>query len=129
MDILKGSVGQSLDRVGSVITVSRLMELRAQTETLYADDRIYEYIVNLTEETRREPLIALGVSPRGSIALLKMARAMAVMRGGDYVVPEDVLSVIDDVWRHRIRLNARARAEGLDVSKVILRITERIHAV
>lgn len=129
MDILKGSVGQSLDRVGSVITVSRLMELRAQTETLYADDRIHEYIVNLTEETRREPLIALGVSPRGSIALLKMARAMAVMRGGDYVVPEDVLSVIDDVWRHRIRLNARARAEGLDVSKVILRITERIHAV
>ena len=76
-----------------------------------------------------EPLIALGVSPRGSIALLKMARAMAVMRGGDYVVPEDVLSVIDDVWRHRIRLNARARAEGLDASKVILRITERIHAV
>ncbi len=129
MDILKGSVGRSLDRVGSVITVSRLMELRAQTETLYADDRIHEYIVNLTEETRREPLIALGVSPRGSIALLKMARAMAVMRGGDYVVPEDVLSVIDDVWRHRIRLNARARAEGLDASKVILRITERIHAV
>ena len=67
MDILKGSVGRSLDRVGSVITVSRLMELRAQTETLYADDRIHEYIVNLTEETRREPLIALGVRDRKSV--------------------------------------------------------------
>ncbi len=129
LDILKGSVGQGLDRVESVITVNRLMELRAQTENLYTDDRIHEYIVNLAEETRKEPRIALGVSPRGSIALLKMARAMAMMRGGDYVVPEDVLSVIDDVWKHRIRLNAHARAEGLDVSDMIMRITERIHAV
>lgn len=129
LDILKGSVGQGLDQVRSVITVDRLMELRSQTENLYVDDNIHEYIINLTEETRRDPHIALGVSPRGSIALLKMARAMAMMRGGDYVVPEDVLGVIDDVWKHRIQLNARARAEGVDVSDMILRITERIHAV
>ena len=129
IDILKGSVGQGLDQVGSVITAERLMELRAQTENLYVDDKIHEYIVNLTEETRREPYIALGVSPRGSIALLRMARAMALMRGGDYVIPEDVLGVIDDVWKHRIKLNARARAEGIDVSDMILKITERIHAV
>lgn len=129
IDILKGSTGQGLDQVGSVITAERLIELRAQTENLYVDDKIHEYIINLTEETRREPQIALGVSPRGSIALLRMARAMAVMRGGDYVIPEDVLGVIDDVWRHRIKLDARARAEGMDVSDMILRITERIHAV
>lgn len=129
IDILKGSVGQGLDRVGSVITAECLMELRARTENLHVDDSIHEYIINLTEETRREPHIALGVSPRGSIALLRMARAMAMMRGGDYVIPEDVLSIINDVWKHRIRLNARARAEGLDVSNMILRITERIHAV
>lgn len=129
IDILKGSVGQGLDRVGSVITAERLMELRARTENLHVDDSIHEYIINLTEGTRREPHIALGVSPRGSIALLRMARAMAMMRGGDYVIPEDVLSIINDVWKHRIRLNARARAEGLDVSNMILRITERIHAV
>lgn len=129
IDILKGSVGQGLDQVGSVITAERLMELRTQTENLHVDDKIHEYIINLTEETRREPHIALGVSPRGSIALLRMARAMAMMRGGDYVIPEDVLSVIDDVWKHRIKLNARARAEGMDVSDMILKITERIHAV
>lgn len=129
MEILKGSVGQGLDQVGSVITARRLTELRAQTANLHVDDRIHEYIVNLTEETRREPHIALGISPRGSIALLKMARAMAVMRGGDYVIPEDVLDVIEDVWKHRIRLNASARAEGMDVSDMILNITERIHAV
>lgn len=129
LDILKGSVGQGLDQVRSVITAERLMELRARTENLYVDDNIHEYIINLTEETRRDPRIALGVSPRGSIALLKMSRAMAMMRGGEYVIPEDVLGVIDEVWKHRIQLNARARAEGMDVSDVIFAVTERIHAV
>lgn len=129
VDILKGSAGAGLDQVQSVITVERLTELRKQAEELHVEDNIHEYIVNLTEATRKDSRIALGVSPRGSIALLKMAKAMALMRGGEYVVPEDVLSVIDDVWRHRIHLNAKARAEGMDVSDAILEITERIHAV
>lgn len=129
IDILKGSAGRDLDMVQSVITVERLMELRRQADELHVEPNIYEYLVNLTEATRKDSRIALGVSPRGSIALLKMARAMALMRGGEYVVPEDVLAVIEDVWRHRIHLNARARAEGMDVSDVILEITERIQAV
>ena len=129
VDILKNSAGAGLDQVQSVITVERLMELKKQAETLHVEDNIYEYLVQLTEATRQEPRIALGVSPRGGIALLKMAKAMALLRGGEYVIPEDVLDVIDDVWRHRIHLNAKARAEGMDVSDIILEITERIHAV
>lgn len=129
VDILKSSAGEGLGQVQSVITVERLMEFRKQAESLHVEDGIYEYIVRLVETTRQDARIALGVSPRGGIALLKMAKAMALLRGGDYVVPEDVLSVIDDVWRHRIHLNAKARAEGMDVSAVIMEITERIHAV
>ena len=129
VDILKNSAGEGLDRVQSVITAERLMELRKQAETLHVEDSIYEYLVKLTEATRTNTNIALGVSPRGGIALLKMAKAMALMRGGQYVIPEDVLSVIDDVWRHRIHLNAKVRATGMDVSDVIREITERIHAV
>lgn len=129
VDILKNSAGAGIDQVQSVITVERLMELKKQAETLHVEDSIYEYLVQLTEATRQEPRIALGVSPRGGIALLKMAKAMALLRGGEYVIPEDVLAVIDDVWRHRIHLNAKARAEGMDVSDIILEITERIHAV
>ena len=129
VDILKSSAGEGLGQVQSVITVERLMEFRKQAESLHVEDGIYEYIVRLVETTRQDARIALGVSPRGGIALLKMAKAMALLRGGGYVVPEDVLSVIDDVWRHRIHLNAKARAEGMDVSAVIMEITERIHAV
>ncbi|MCH5263395.1 MAG: MoxR family ATPase [Lachnospiraceae bacterium] len=129
VDILRNSAGEGLGQVQSVITVERLMELKKQAEMLHVEDNIYEYLVQLTEATRQDPRIALGVSPRGGIALLKMARAMALLRGGEYVVPEDVLAVIDDVWRHRIHLNAKARAEGMDVSDIIAEITERIHAV
>ncbi len=128
VDILKNSAGEGLEQVRSVITADRLMELRKQAETLHTSENMYEYVVRLTEETRKNPRIALGVSPRGGIALLRMARAMALMRGGEYVIPEDVLSVIHDVWRHRIHLNAKVRAEGLDVADVISEITERIHA-
>ena len=129
VDILKSSAGEGLDMVQSVMTAKRLMELRKQAETLHAEDGIYEYVVQLVEATRQDARIALGVSPRGGIALLKMAKAMALLRGGEYVIPEDVLSVIEDVWRHRIHLNAKARAEGMDVSDIIMEITERIHAV
>lgn len=129
MDILRGSDQKGLEQVKSVLTTKRLMEFKEDAAHLHAEDTILEYIINLTEATRQDPRIALGASPRGSIALLKMARATALMRGGDYVIPEDVLSVINDVWRHRIHLNAKARAEGADVEQVILDITERIQAV
>ena len=129
VDILKNSTSGGLEQVGSVISGERLLELRKLAETLHVEDSIYEYLTQLTEATRQHPHIALGVSPRGGIALLKMARAMALMRGGEYVIPEDVLAVIDDVWRHRIHLNSKAKAEGMDVSDIILEITERIHAV
>ena len=129
VDILKSSAGEGLNQVQTVISIERLAELKEQAQTLHVGDKLYDYLVRLTEATRQDPHVALGVSPRGGIALLKMAKAMALMRGGEYVIPEDVLSVIDDVWRHRIHLSARARAEGMDVSDIIKDITERIHAV
>jgi len=129
LEVLKGSVGRSLDRVQSVLSVKRLTELRVCADALHVEDTIYEYILNLTEATRRDARVALGISPRGSIALLKMAKAAALMRGGDYVIPEDVLAVVGDVWGHRIHLNAKARAEGVDVAQFIFELTERIHAV
>lgn len=129
IEVLKGSVGKSLDQVQSVLSVKRLTELRACADKLHVEDSMYEYILNLTEATRRDARVALGISPRGSIALLKMAKANALMRGGDYVIPEDVLTVVGDVWAHRIHLNAKARAEGVDVAQLIFEITERIHAV
>lgn len=129
LDILKGSSERNLEKVRSVLSAERLLELRAQAETLHVEENIFEYLVRLTEATREDSRIELGVSPRGGIALLKMARAAALLRGGDYVVPEDILWVIEDVWRCRIHLSAKAKAEGLRTEDMILELTERIHAV
>lgn len=129
LDVLRGSEGEGLQGVNSVITTERLTELQCLAEKIHVEPGMYEYIVNLTEATRRDSRIALGASPRGSIALLRMSKAMALMRGGDYLIPEDVLNVIRDVWGHRLRLGARAKAEGKDIQEVIYDITEQVKAV
>lgn len=129
VEILKGSAERMDGLLSPVITAERVMALQEAANNLYVNDSVYEYIVNLTEETRRDACIELGVSPRGSIALLKMAKAMALMRGGAYVVPDDALSVMEDVWSHRILLSGKARAEGLRERDVLKKIAERIPAV
>lgn len=129
MEILKNSADSMIEQVMPVITEERLMQLQQQAAHLYVDDNMYEYIVKLTEATRNDERIRLGVSPRGSIALLKMAKAVALMRGGEYVIPEDVLEVIGDTWNHRIKLSSKAKAEGLNTMQVIFEITERVSAI
>ncbi|MBR1931541.1 MAG: MoxR family ATPase [Lachnospiraceae bacterium] len=129
VEILKNSARPILQEIQSVITVERLQELQQMTADMYVDDKLYEYIVKLTELTRHDERIRLGVSPRGSIALLKMAKATALMRGGEYVIPEDVLDVIADTWAHRIRLSSKAKAEGLNTTQVIMELSERISTI
>ncbi len=129
VEILKGVETKSLSQIQSIIGPKRLMELQKQVSEMFVDDNVYEYIVNLTEATRTDEAVELGASPRGSIALLKMAKAMALIRGGEYVIPEDVLDVICDVWSHRVRLNVKAKSEGKNVREVLLEITERVRAV
>ncbi len=129
VEILKGSSERMVELIYPVITAERVLALREIANKIYVNDSVYEYIVNLTEETRRDADIELGVSPRGSIALLKMAKAMALMRGGAYVIPDDALSVMEDVWSHRILLSGKARAEGLREGDVLRKIAERIPTV
>lgn len=128
-EILKNSTGAGISDVQAVLTKERVLALRRQAADIHAEDRILDYITNLTEATRCDARIALGVSPRGSIALLRMARVMALMRGGDYLIPEDILDIVCDVWRHRIRLSSKARAEGTDADAVLTDITRNVKAV
>lgn len=129
VDILKNNSAKQVLMLNKVIDRDSLIALRKKAEEIHVDDIIYDYIVKLTEETRNDERVMLGVSPRGSVALLRMARAMAVIRGNDYVIPEDVLDVINAAWNHRIKLNAKGRSEGITPADVIRDITERIKAV
>ncbi len=119
VELLRGEVWKRAEELRPVITLEELREMRQATEKIFVHDAIYEYIVSLTEATRTHELFAMGASPRASIALLKMARAMAYIAGRDFVTAQDVQIVLLDVLRHRVRLGARARAEGKNMRSCI----------
>ena len=117
--ILKGNAGKPLSKVQEVISMEEMLALRAMTNDLYVKDEIYEYIVNLVEATRTMEIFSMGASPRGTIALLRMAKAMAVIDGRDYVCAKDVQDVARDVLGHRVKLSARGRAQGITMQQAI----------
>lgn len=119
VDILKENAKKPLSLLENSITVEEFMTLRTKTNDMYVHDSIYEYIVTLVEETRDNLLFSMGASPRGSIALLRMAKAMAVLNGRDYVTPEDIRNVFIDVLGHRVKLSTKARAEGKDIKDAL----------
>ena len=117
--ILKGNAGSPLSKVQEVISMEEVLALRAMTNNLYVKDDIYEYIVNLVEATRTMEIFTMGASPRGTIALLRMAKAMAVIDGRDYVCAKDVQDVARDVLGHRVKLSARGKAQGITMQQAI----------
>lgn len=119
VNILKDNAHKPIEHLENVITVERFEELRKKTNDMFVHDSIYDYIVTLVEETRTNPYFSMGASPRGSIALLRMAKAMAVLEGRDYVTPEDIREVLVDVLGHRVKLSTKARAEGLTIEQAL----------
>ncbi len=121
--------------VRAVLNPAQIRELRALVRTLYADERLKNYLVELTAATRDPKsyrlaelgdFIAWGASPRATLALLAAARAHAFLQGRGYVVPEDVKSVAPDVLRHRVLLTYEAEAENVTSDQVVARILERV---
>lgn len=126
IEILKGNHRNMARDVIPVLSLAELEEFKKQAEAVFVHDEIYEYIVNLAEETRKNELFSMGVSPRGAIALLKMSRAMAVLDGREYVTAEDVHKVIKDVFGHRVKLSARARTEGLSTKEAVWQLLKAV---
>lgn len=128
VEILKGNASRPLSHVKAVITTEEFTELQRQVNDMFVHEMIYGYITTLVEKTRESEFIALGASPRGSIALLRMAKAIAFMRGSDFVSPEDVETVFLDTLGHRIKISTKAKAAGLDTSAVLRKLFNSVEA-
>ena len=102
-----------------VINAQQLRVLQQEAEAVYVDESIYAYITSLMTATRDHAYVELGVSPRGTIACVRMARAWAYVHGRDYVLPEDVKDIFQDVAAHRIVLNAKARVAKVTAAAVL----------
>lgn len=127
IDILKGTHSHKIE-IESKMTLDELKEDKEKCENIFVHDSIYEYITNLCEATRNNPLFSLGVSPRGAISLLKMSRAYAFIEGSDFVRAIDVQAVCKDVFGHRVKLSGKARSEGLDAYSAIDKLIKATEA-
>ena len=89
-------------------------------------DSVYEYVTHLAQATREHPLVQLGVSPRGALAVCRMAKAYAFLHGRDYVIPEDVAAVFPDVCGHRLMLSTKARMMEETTETVISAVLKQV---
>jgi len=108
-----------LDKVTKVVERDDILYMQNMVEGVYIHDSIYEYITLLVQQTRENPLIELGVSPRGSLAIMNMVKALAFLSGRDYVIPSDVQYIFKDVAAHRIILKPKARVNNFTVDNLL----------
>ncbi|MDD6175001.1 MAG: MoxR family ATPase [Firmicutes bacterium] len=128
MEMLRRRKQNAVEPIGQVIPPERLIAMQEQASQVFVSDALYDYITALTAWTREQPEIRLGVSPRGSIALMEMAKACAVLRDRDYLAPEDVREVFADVCSHRIIPGPKARIGGVGVPELVARALEQVKA-
>ena len=136
-DILLRMSGGTGIAVEPRLTPAYLLEARRAVLGIALDQRLVDYIVDLVRATRAPasvgldevvPLVAFGASPRASIALAQSARAIAFLRGRDFVVPEDVQAMAADVMRHRIVLTFEAEAEDVTADTIIAKVLGAVRA-
>lgn len=108
-----------LDYVVRVVDQEEILAMQNMVEDVYIHDSIYEYIALLVQQTRENPLIDLGVSPRGSLALMNMVKATAFLNRRDYVIPADVAFNFKEVAAHRIILKPKARINNVTVDNLL----------
>lgn len=115
-----------LEKIQTVLTPEELLEYQHQADNVYINDVIYTYMVQLIDATRHHPMIKQGVSPRGTLALMKMAKACAFLHNRDYVIPKDVQKVVPMTLGHRILLSDDALMKDLSVSLIIDDIVKKV---
>jgi MoxR-like ATPase len=125
----------ALQAVQKILTVKQLLEQQKETDKVYVDPALIEYAVRMVAATRKpqdiglkelERYITFGASPRASINLILTARALAFVRGRNYVLPQDVLDMALDVMRHRVVLSYEALSDNVTSDDILLKILDRI---
>ena len=119
-NILKSNSSVNIDVITPVAGCNELLNIQAAVKDIFVEDRLFDYIVTLTEATRNPNLFSLGLSPRGSIAILKMAKAMAFLNNRNYVIPEDIHDIFLATACHRVHISPRQKAAGKDLQELLL---------
>ena len=115
-----------LSSIDQVTDCAAVQAMQREVDQLRVADSILEYITHLTQSTRENAVVQLGVSPRGALAVLRMAQAHAYICGRDYVIPEDAAAVFGDVCAHRLVLSPKAKLAGKTQEDVIREVLSSV---
>jgi MoxR-like ATPase len=115
---------QPLDLIQPALEGEQVRKLREQIKTLVIEEKLLQFIGKLIHQTRNHKSIYLGASPRASLAIMNASKAVAAMQGRDFVTPEDIISVVTPVLRHRIILSPDKEMEGVSEDEVIRQILQ-----
>jgi MoxR-like ATPase len=128
--VTRSARGEILDvaALRTLLQPKDVLALQKIASDLPIDAQVLDYAVRLARTTRGWPGLVLGAGPRASIALVRGARARALLRGGDFVLPEDIKSCALAVMRHRVRLSAELDIEGLSVDQVLQQLIDQVPA-
>ena len=126
ISMMKSKKEYSVDDIPASLTVEDILEMKKEVEKVFIHDLIYQYTTDLVNATRKHQYLTLGVSPRGTLALINMASAHAYLQERDYVVPADVAAVFTDVCAHRLILNTKAKVGGLTAEGILEQILKLI---
>lgn len=126
INILKGM--QQKEEVQAVVSRDELLAMQKAADQVFVDEQMYRYVGNLADKTRNHPMIDLGLSPRGTINILQMAKAVSFLRQRSYVVPEDVEDIFSAVCAHRIILSTKARVAHMDADEVLTEVLRQVPA-
>ncbi len=128
--ILKSKHGSNniidLDQIKSVLTAKKLNKHKELLPKIVVEERLLRYIAEIVQRTRNYHDIAIGASPRASIALMMGSKAMAMIRGRDYVIPDDIVDLTISVLSHRITIVPEREMEGMDAKDVIRELVKSI---
>lgn len=119
---------RTVSSISPVVHLAEVQELVAAAESIRVMPDIADYIVRLAAATRVDPRVQLGVSPRGTVSLMRVARVKALATGRTYVTPGDVQHVAGPVLAHRLMLNAQSEAAGVSQAEVISDTVARVPA-
>lgn len=120
--------GNPLYNLETVVTAEQLVQMQEAVENIFVSDEIIAYVVSLMNATRCSEHLLRGASPRGTLAVLAMAKAVACLRGRDYVVPKDVQEVLVPTIAHRLLLNHTAQSQGITAQVVLEKILTSVAA-
>ncbi len=115
-----------LNETKKIMTAADIANYRDTIRKIVVEQKLIEFVAKIVNETRNNPSLFLGASPRASLAILKAAKAFGAMRGRDFIIPDDIIEVAPHVLRHRIILTPEKEMEGVTADELVERIIKSI---